>query len=182
MRQVAQYYGFKVSNKTSKMICPFHNDSHPSMQVYPGDGGYHCFVCGVGGDVINFVQRLFGLDFMDACRKMDQDFNLHLGVGETRSRAEREAAERAFQERMERKHRYEQRRKLLYAIYHAAYNRYTFLDILKRDNMPTGFDGEFKPEYVYACKHIDEAWEQVQEAADRIRQFEEKHNGGNKHG
>ena len=176
MRQVAHGYGFNVSSKTNKMICPFHNDTHASMQVYPGDGGYHCFTCGLGGDVIDFVMRLFGLDFMDACKKMDQDFNLHLGVGETRSKEEREAAERAFRERMERKRRIERRRKLLYAIYHAAYNRYTFLDILKRDNMPTGFDGEFKPEYVYACKHIDEAWEKVQEAADKIRQFEEKHN------
>lgn len=176
MRQVAHGYGFNVSSKTNKMICPFHNDAHASMQVYPGDGGYFCFVCNQGGDVIDFVQRLFGLDFMDACKKMDQDFNLHLNIGESRSREEREAAERAFRERMERKHRIEQRRKLLYAIYHAAYNRYTFLDILKRENMPTGFDGEFTPEYVYAIKHLDEAWEQVQEAADRIRQFEEKHN------
>ena len=176
MRQVAQYYGFKVSSKTSKMICPFHNDAHASMQVYPSDGGYFCFVCNQGGDVIDFVQRLFGLDFMDACKKMDQDFNLHLNIGETRSKEEREAAERAFQERMERKRRIEQRKKLLYAIYHAAYNRFTFLDILKRDKAPTGFDGDFSPEYVYACKHIDEAWEQVQEAASRIRQFEEKHN------
>ena len=176
MRQVAQYYGFKVSSKTSKMICPFHNDAHASLVVYPGDRGYYCYSCNAGGDVINFVQRLFGLDFMDACKKMDQDFNLHLHIGETRSKEEREAAERAFQERMERKRRYEQRRKLLYAIYHAAYNRYTFLDILKRDKAPTRFDVDFSPEYVYACKHIDEAWEQVQEAANRIRQFEEKHN------
>lgn len=172
MRQVAHGYGFNVSSKTNKMICPFHNDSHPSMQVYPGDGGYHCFVCGAGGDVIDFVMRLFGLDFKDACKKMDQDFHLHLGVSDVRSKEEREAAERAFQDRMERKRKHEQRRKLLYAIYNAEYNRYTFLDILKRENMPTGFDGEFSPEYVYACKHIDEAWEQVQEAADRIRQFE----------
>ena len=172
MRQVAHAYGFNVSNKTNKMICPFHNDSHPSMQVYPGDGGYHCFVCGAGGDVIDFVMRLFELDFKDACKKMDQDFNLHLDVGETRSKAEREAAERAFRERMERKRRHEQRRKLLYAIYHAEYNRYTFLDILKRENMPASFEDEFTPEFVYAIKHIDEAWEQVQEAADKIRQFE----------
>ena len=174
MMQVAEYYGFTVNRRTSKMVCPFHNDSHPSLHVYQGDGGYHCFVCGAGGDVINFVQRLFGLDFMDACKKMDQDFRLHLGVGETRSKEEREAAERAFRERVERKQRHEERRKLLYSIYNAAFNRYTFLDILKRDNTPTGFDGEFSPEYAYAIKHIDEAWQDVEEAAERIREFEKK--------
>lgn len=172
MRQVAHAYGFNVSSKTNKMICPFHNDAHASMQVYPGDGGYHCFSCGVGGDVIDFVMRLFGLDFKDACKKMDQDFHLHLGVGDVRSKEEREAAERAFQERMERKRKHEQRRKLLYAIYNAEYNRYTFLDILKLENMPASFEDEFKPEFVYAIKHLDEAWEHVQEAAERIRQFE----------
>ena len=110
MRQVAHGYGFNVSSKTNKMLCPFHNDAHASLVVYPGDRGYYCYSCNAGGDVIDFVMRLFGLDFKDACRKIDQDFNLHLGVGETRSKEEREAAERAFQERMERKRKHEQRR------------------------------------------------------------------------
>lgn len=174
MMQVAEYYGFTVNRRTSKMICPFHSDTHASLHVYKGDGGFYCFTCGAHGDVITFVQKLFGLDFMDACKKMDQDFRLHLGVGETRSKEEREAAERAFRERVERKQRHEERRKLLYSIYNAAFNRYTFLDILKRDNTPTGFDGEFSPEYAYAIKHIDEAWQAVEEAAERIREFEKK--------
>ena len=36
--------------------CPFHPDKHPSMTVSPSRQTYKCFVCGKGGDVIQFVQ------------------------------------------------------------------------------------------------------------------------------
>lgn len=172
MREVAEYYGFTV-HRGNKIICPFHNDTHPSLQLYPGNGGFHCFVCNSNGDVITFVQKLFNLDFKSTCRKMDQDFCLHLGVGDERSRAEREAAERALRERMEQKKRREQKRKFLFCLYHAAYNRYAFLDILKRENAPTDPNKPVSKEYIYACQRIDEAWQDVGDVAELIRKFEE---------
>lgn len=46
--------------------CPFHsNDDTPSLKLY--DKSYHCFACGEDGDIIKFVMRYTGLDFMDAC-------------------------------------------------------------------------------------------------------------------
>lgn len=144
------------------------------MQIYPNQGGFHCFVCNENGDVISFVQKLFGLEFKDACKKMDQDFCLRLGVGETRTKAEREAAERAYQEKLNAKRRYEKRRKLLYMLYNAAYNRFTFLDILKTENKPKKPGDPISSEYIYACTRIDGAWNDVEEAAEKLRKFEEK--------
>lgn len=144
------------------------------MQLYPNQGGFHCFVCNENGDVISFVQKLFGLDFKDTCKKMDQDFCLRLGVGETRTREEREAAERAYQEKLDKKRRYEQKRKLLYMLYNAAYNRFTFLDILKTENKPKKPGDPISLEYIYACTRIDGAWNDVEEAAEKLRKFEEK--------
>ena len=46
--------------------CPFHNEKTPSFTVNPSDQVYHCFGCGVGGDVIKFIQEIESVDFMGA--------------------------------------------------------------------------------------------------------------------
>jgi hypothetical protein len=49
-------------NREGKVICPAHDDSHPSCRLYPGDRGWYCFACGAGGSVIDFAAALWGLD------------------------------------------------------------------------------------------------------------------------
>src|SRR4051812_23346357 len=49
-----------------KGLCPFHDEKSPSFQVTPSRGLYHCFGCGVGGDVIRFVQEIDHLSFSEA--------------------------------------------------------------------------------------------------------------------
>ena len=49
-----------------KALCPFHAEKTPSMSIDPARGLYHCFGCGVGGDVFTFVQETQGLDFAGA--------------------------------------------------------------------------------------------------------------------
>ncbi len=51
--------------------CPFHSDAQPSLVVYPREGNYYCFGCGVGGDVIDFVARLHGVRFIEAVRLLN---------------------------------------------------------------------------------------------------------------
>ncbi len=46
--------------------CPFHHEKTPSFSVNAGDGYYHCFGCGVTGDVIRFVQEYENVEFMEA--------------------------------------------------------------------------------------------------------------------
>jgi DNA primase len=51
--------------------CPFHDDQTPSFSVYQGRDGrqrWHCFGCGAGGDVVDFVQKLHRVDFPGALR------------------------------------------------------------------------------------------------------------------
>jgi len=47
-------------------LCPFHNDSNPSMNVNPNMGIYKCFACGAGGDAIRFVMEHEKMDFRSA--------------------------------------------------------------------------------------------------------------------
>ena len=75
-RQVAEHYGLKV-RRNGTACCPFHDDKHPSMKI---DNNYHCFACGVGGDAIDYVSRMFGLSQYDAARKLIEDFALPVEV------------------------------------------------------------------------------------------------------
>lgn len=67
MRDVLSHYGIGV-DRTGFAVCPFHNDRHPSMKVYPGDRGYFCFVCHEGGDALRFIQKMEGCSFGEALR------------------------------------------------------------------------------------------------------------------
>ena len=53
-----------------KGCCPFHNEKTPSFYVNEDKGFYHCFGCGVHGDVIRFVTEQEGLSFPDAVRQL----------------------------------------------------------------------------------------------------------------
>ncbi|MFR1478984.1 MAG: CHC2 zinc finger domain-containing protein [Hydrogeniiclostridium mannosilyticum] len=55
------------------VCCPFHADRNPSMKV---DSRFHCFGCGVDGDVIDFTAKLFQLSLRQATEKLASDFGL----------------------------------------------------------------------------------------------------------
>lgn len=48
--------------------CPFHHEKTPSFAIKQEDGFYHCFGCGVSGDVVKFVQQIESTDFIGAVR------------------------------------------------------------------------------------------------------------------
>lgn len=93
-QEVFEFYGFQP-DRSGFLQCPFHQgDRHGSLKVYEGDRGWHCFGCGRGGSVIDFVMELFGLSFHEACRKLNEDFRLGL-TDQRPSRAEITAWRRA---------------------------------------------------------------------------------------
>ena len=55
------------------VCCPFHADRNPSMKV---DSRFHCFGCGVDGDVIDFTAKMFQLSLRQAAEKLASDFGL----------------------------------------------------------------------------------------------------------
>lgn len=73
-KEAAIFYGVKIS-RNGMACCPFHSDRHPSMKL---DNRFHCFGCGADGDVINFVERMFGLSPLYAARKLIADFHLNI--------------------------------------------------------------------------------------------------------
>ncbi|UOY03250.1 DNA primase [Blastococcus sp. PRF04-17] len=61
-----------------KGLCPFHDEKSPSFQVTPTRNLYHCFGCGVGGDVISFVQQIDHLSFSEAVELLARRANVEL--------------------------------------------------------------------------------------------------------
>ena len=63
---ISQYVILKRSGKNFMGLCPFHKEKSPSFSVSPDRQYYHCFGCGKGGDVYNFIMEIERLSFREA--------------------------------------------------------------------------------------------------------------------
>ena len=59
-------------------LCPFHDDSSPSMHVTPSMGIYKCFACGAGGDVLKFIMEHEKMDFISTLKFVAAESNFSL--------------------------------------------------------------------------------------------------------
>jgi DNA primase len=76
---VGEQVALKVAGVGSlKGLCPFHDERSPSFTVRPAVGRYHCFGCGVDGDVISFLMELDHLSFSDAVESLASRLNFTL--------------------------------------------------------------------------------------------------------
>lgn len=75
---IGSYITLTKAGINYKGICPFHNDSHPSMMVSKTRQTYHCFVCGEHGDVLDFLKKYNQITFPEAlrmaCKLADVEF------------------------------------------------------------------------------------------------------------
>jgi DNA primase len=70
---IGGYVALKPASAGSlKGLCPFHQEKSPSFNVRPLQGFYHCFGCGVGGDVYKFLQEMESLSFYEAVENLAQ--------------------------------------------------------------------------------------------------------------
>ncbi len=63
---VASYLTLTRAGKSFKALCPFHQEKTPSFTVTPDKQIFHCFGCGVGGDVFKFLQLRENVDFRES--------------------------------------------------------------------------------------------------------------------
>src|SRR5579871_6927926 len=59
-------------------LCPFHNEKTPSFSVNAERGFFHCFGCGAGGSVFDFVMRTEGLSFPEAIESLARRYGVAL--------------------------------------------------------------------------------------------------------
>ena len=101
MRQVAEFYGFKLDRK-GFMKCPFHGNGSertPSLQVFPEYRGFQCKGCGQAGDVTKFVQIYENLSPKDSAMVLSERFGVPISEN---SEIPEEVRQRANKARLER--------------------------------------------------------------------------------
>jgi DNA primase len=85
---VGQYTDLKQAGAQMMGLCPFHDERSPSFSVDPHDKLYHCFGCGVAGDVFGFVMEKEGLGFTEAVEALADRYGVELQRDEEDPRAE----------------------------------------------------------------------------------------------
>jgi DNA primase len=75
---VQDYVPLRRAGSTHKGLCPFHSEKTPSFHVNPEKGFFHCFGCGVGGDVFKFLELHEKVAFPDAVRMIAQKLGVSL--------------------------------------------------------------------------------------------------------
>ncbi|MEM7340629.1 MAG: DNA primase [Actinomycetota bacterium] len=88
---ISEYTQLRKSGLRFQGLCPFHSERTGSFSVNADEGLYHCFGCGVGGDIITFVREKEQLDFVSAVEWLAAKANITLrytdsGQGEERKR------------------------------------------------------------------------------------------------
>ena len=75
---VSQYVVLKKSGANYWGICPFHNDSKPSMSVSPSKGIFKCFSCGTGGDALYFLVKIQNREYKEVILELAEKFGIEL--------------------------------------------------------------------------------------------------------
>ncbi len=85
---VSEKVVLKKAGKTLKGLCPFHVEKTPSFIVFPETGTWHCFGCGAGGDLFNFVMQSENVGFPEALSLLASRAGVELQRGQRESHSD----------------------------------------------------------------------------------------------
>ncbi len=79
---VTQYVHLKKRGKNLVGLCPFHQEKTPSFTVSPDKQLFHCFGCGVGGNVFSFLMKIENISFNEAVKTLADSLNIKISYQE----------------------------------------------------------------------------------------------------
>lgn len=166
-REAAQALDIRV-NRQGRCPCPIHNGTDYNMRLYPGEGGYHCFVCGASGDVIHLVENVRQCSFLNAVEWLNSAFHLGLPLDRPMDKTAQESAENA-------RKRKQTERKQRKAIERMEFDLYVLcgrlLDRMEADKeqyRPSRANAEWDERFVAVVRMIPEAEELAEELALKV--------------
>ena len=80
---ISQYVHLSRKGRNYFGLCPFHNEKSPSFSVSPDKQIFHCFGCGVGGNVYTFLMKIEGLTFLEALETLAERAKIQLPTLDT---------------------------------------------------------------------------------------------------
>ena len=137
MEQVVSVYLPAEPVRRGFIACPFHGETVGSLKIY--DDTFYCFGCHAGGDALDFVGKLLNCSPDAAIRRINDDFQLGLPVGDS-TMAQRIDARRRSAELIKRREDAQKERRRLQETYSNLMDEWTSLAVQMRDNAPTDRD------------------------------------------
>ena len=141
-------YGIPL-NRRNEALCVFHNEKTPSLVAYTKNNSFYCFGCHVGGSVIDLAIKLFGLERLEAAKKLDIDFGLNL-YGRELTDAEK-AKYQALGKEQEAEQAYRQWQEDY--IYYLSTNINLYHELI-RLTCPSEHNGEFRDDFREAINEV----------------------------
>ena len=77
VKVISCYLNVIKKGKDYLAVCPFHNDTNPSLHISPEKQIFNCFVCHTGGDVFSFVRKKENISYIEAVKKVAELIGFH---------------------------------------------------------------------------------------------------------
>ena len=138
--------------KHNRIPCPVHGGENYNMSFT--DRVYHCHKCGAGGDVIHFVQHIFGLPFIGALDKLNTDFNCGAILDRRPTLREQREANSRHAKIMEARRREEAERQAYQDLYNSLWDEWCRLDRNRMQYAPQAPDDDLHPLFAEAIQNI----------------------------
>lgn len=158
---VVEMYLPEVKPVHNRIPCPIHNGTDRNLLLH--NDHFYCFVCNEGGDAIRLVRHIFGCNFMDALKRLNEDFALDLPIGTKPTDAEKLKLKRQYEERQKQKQAEEEeaeRHERYYLDLIELYN--TVCRICDESAPQTPWD-EWSPDWCTAMRLRTELREEIEE-------------------
>jgi len=152
MEHIYMKYGFKP-NRMGFISCPFHKEKTASLKAYKDNKKFKCFGCNENGSVIDFVSKLFNLNFGQTLERINYDFGLNLPVGKRLSLREKAELDRAYKRMQEKAKKQKEEEEKYERLYWKLWGDYILWDNLRIEHKPKNDTEDMHPLFVEAL-HI----------------------------
>lgn len=171
---VFERYGYQINSK-GFVCCPFHNEKTPSMKVYQGNRGYHCFGCGASGDIFTFVMKLFDISFNEAVKKLNDDFYLNVIPNRKLTRLQRLEQARQTFERKKAINKVKEEENAVKRAYNKAYDEFARLQRQYIKYKPKTQGEKLHPLFIEALQGLETASHKLEVAEMELLNNEREH-------